>query len=100
MDAFNAPAFSTDHTLEYARFALYQNDKKTYYPSKIYASSYKEGGVTTEDKEAAARFYAIDDVVYLYIRGTFMKSAGTFGVALLDSKNVKITPKISAHIFD
>lgn len=100
VDAFNAPAFSTDHTLEYARFALYQKDKKTYYPSKIYASSYKEGGVTTEDKEAAARFYAIDDVVYLYIRGTFMKSAGTFGVALLDSKNVKITPKISAHIFD
>ncbi|HPC38870.1 MAG TPA: hypothetical protein PLF21_06130 [Exilispira sp.] len=100
IDSYNSEAFGAKYTLEYAIVSVYQKDKKTAYPSNIYKSPFKEGGITTSEKEYVASFKPLDNLVYVRIRGTSIKSNGTFGLALLSSKNKKVSYKLSKSIFD
>ena len=100
IDSYNSPAFGTKYTLEYAVVSIYKKDKKTAYPTDIYKSAFKEGGITTSEKESLASFKPLESIIYVRVRGTSIKSAGTFGLALFNSKNKKVTYKISKSIFD
>ena len=100
IDSYNSPAFGAKYTLEYALVSLYKKDKKTPYPTDIYKSPFKEGGITTSEKEFLASFKPLESIIYIRVRGTSINSAGTFGLALLSSKNKKVSYKISKSIFD
>ncbi|GEM_PF-1802572 len=99
IDAYNCEAFGAKFTLDYAITSIYKKDKKTPYDSKIFVSSYKDGGITTSEKEPVATFKPLEPIVYIRVRGTSLKSQGTFGLALLSAKNKKVAYKLSKSIF-
>lgn len=99
IDSYNASSFGTKHNLEYAVVSVYRKDKKTAYPNSIFNSPFKEGGITTSEREAIASFKPVDSIVYIRIRGTSIKSAGSFGIALFSSKSKKMPFKLSKSIF-
>lgn len=99
IDSYNSSSFGIKYTLEYAIVSIYKKDKKTAYPSSIYVSPFKEGGITTSEKEAVASFKPLESIIYVRVRGTSIKSSGTFGLALLNSKNKKASFKLSKSIF-
>ncbi|MFN3412005.1 MAG: hypothetical protein ACK4YF_07600, partial [Exilispira sp.] len=100
IDSYNSNAFGISYNLEYAIVSVYKKDKKTLYPSTIYTSPFKDGGITTSNKEAIAIFKPVENIIYIRIRGTSIKSSGKFGFALLSSDNKKVSYKISKSIFD
>lgn len=100
IDSYNSSVFGMKYNLEYAIASIYKKDKKTAYPSSIYVSPFKEGGITTSQKEPVASFKPLENIVYIRVRGTSIKSSGTFGIALISLKNKKVPYKVSKSIFN
>ncbi len=100
IDAYNSSVFGLKYSLEYSITSIYKKDEKTPYPSNIFVSPFKEGGLTTNSKEPVATFKPSESIIYVRVRGTSIKTEGTFGLALISIKNKKIPYKISKSIFN